>query len=57
MPPESDVAGLGLYASNYHPKIHFILPDLAMNFITHRVSDYRAPVAVMNNYNLRFGAL
>ena len=57
MLPESDVEGLGLYIPNHHPKIHFILPDLAMNFVAHRVSDYRAPVTVMDNYNLRFGAL
>ena len=57
MPPESDVEGLGLYMSNHRPKIHFTYINLAMRFIAHRVSDYRAPVAVMDNYNLRFGAL
>ena len=57
MPPESDVEGLGLYVSNYHPKIYFTSSNSAMKFIAHCVSDYRAPVAVMDSYNLRFGAL
>jgi len=57
MPLESDVEGLGLYTTNQHPNICVTLQVQVMKMMAHRVLNHRAPVAVMDNYNLRFGAL